>query len=329
MQRPENISYGITDRSVYALSAGVDWLTVTAVADSDRIKLYRQWRKAKEMQKRAIPLQEAEWSWRGYRGVQVSHMAWGSRKDSDILVTSGSMSAIYWRLFVKSGFNVTRLDIAVTANCHPPCPDLLNLYWENLTFGANRKAVKLEGSDGGGTLYIGSRRSDNYGRIYDKGIESDVTNHAGAIWRYEVEFKQERARSVANQLQTIACNKLGPAKAIVETVYKWFDDRECPPIFHRQGGAAPISLKLKVVDTTTEKQLTWLRLQVSPVVKRLLKDRRKDVLDALGLADLEQSTLDEGWELRYTRVNPSVLVGQNYTQGDFQDGKFQSPNCYD
>ncbi len=138
----------------------------------------------------------------------------------------------------------------------------------------------------GETLYIGSRRSDQFGRLYDKAAEEANTALFGRKWRYEVEYKDRRAQNVMKAL--IEPEKRVPLPALIQNaVWWWFDERNIPPLFDRaynQRVAFETSGKI----TDTSRQLTWLTKQVQPTVKRLLAQGEEDaVWAALGLTPPE------------------------------------------
>lgn len=63
--------------------------------------------------------------------------------------------------------------------------------------GTAHKAASVRSSDGGCTVYIGSRQSERFLRVYDKGIESKQ----GGDWiRAELELKGDTAHLVAQAL---------------------------------------------------------------------------------------------------------------------------------
>lgn len=69
--------------------------------------------------------------------------------------------------------------------------------------GTAQKASVVRSSDGGTTVYIGSRSSERFVRVYDKGVESGE----GGNWaRLEMETKGETAHMVAMALATGGAN---------------------------------------------------------------------------------------------------------------------------
>jgi DNA relaxase NicK len=134
----------------------------------------------------------------------------------------------------------------------------------------------IRDSDGGQTVYIGRRVSENMGRLYDKGVES-ATNAPGTRWRYEVEYKGDQAWNAVQALLPVE----EEARCVSSTVAQWFSSR---------GGRVWRHDSLLAVrnwgpkETSTDKQLQWLARGVRPTVVALI-DRLgyHRVTTALGL----------------------------------------------
>jgi DNA relaxase NicK len=136
------------------------------------------------------------------------------------------------------------------------------------------KRTLIQNSDGGSTLYIGSRQSDLFARLYDKGVEQAACV-PGQWWRLELEIKHERALTVARVLQ----QSVAQTQQLTSMVARYFADRAGMRI-PSYDGAAVCNGGPHV--TSSAKQLQWLSRGVRPTVKRLL-DRQEmaRVVDAL------------------------------------------------
>jgi Replication initiation factor len=100
---------------------------------------------------------------------------------------------------LNAGASITRLDVAKDAT---DMPIELGNIWQFLKdkayLGTARTANKIENSDGGVTIYVGSRTSEKFIRIYDKANQLSLV---GKKWkRYELETKGIVARALANNL---------------------------------------------------------------------------------------------------------------------------------
>jgi DNA relaxase NicK len=131
-------------------------------------------------------------------------------------------------------------------------------------------------SNGGSTAYIGARSSEQYGRVYDKGIESKTLT-AGRWWRWEVELKGHASWSMASQLSRID----EPGVMICATVANWFRVRTS----HTYTSSLASGTIVGSPHTTSiDAKLSWLARGVRPTVQFLVERVGLDrVLFALGL----------------------------------------------
>jgi DNA relaxase NicK len=134
----------------------------------------------------------------------------------------------------------------------------------------------------GKTLYVGSRASDQFGRVYDKAAEQRDPVNIHRRWRYEVEYKNDYAREgLDNLLSLDEPTDLPPL--IQNTVWFWFDHRGIPPLFERTSGKTEFEVAAKVTDTS--RKLSWLSTQVRPTIQELMRAGLEDeVFRALGIS---------------------------------------------
>lgn len=281
MYNPQTVRPGA---ALEAIETGVDWITLTSRSDDDRQPEFRQaaWH-ACEVQRATTSEIMTPWHWRGYKGWRVTGLAWGAREGGDIVIASGATANRYWRLFNKVSSNVSRLDMQVTVTLQRQYLDLTRDYYNDITRIGKRKGTHIQNTEGGTTLYIGSRKSDQYGRIYDKGIEAGLTCGPGKVYRYEVEYKSKRAKHTTDKLFFLACHQRPLHKHVTSTVWHWFNDRMIRPIFQPSTSSTPVLVQLEARDESAERTLRWLRVQVRPSIERLRATRELDVLRALGL----------------------------------------------
>ena len=285
MHAPTQDNYPVT---IHQLQTGVDWITVTCRTGDPQAQKFKDatWH-AMQVQAHIQRDSIKPYRFRGYEGMRVEGLAWGKRPDSYLAIASGPTATQYWKLFMRHATNITRLDLQVTCALERPMIDLTQFYWSYLkNLPKTRKITLLQNNGSGTTLYVGSRTSDQFGRIYDKGIESGKTPGPGEIWRYEVEYKAERAKHTCNELFLRSCRRKPLSANIAKTVYNWYSAREILPIFGEPPDGDCIALQLKAEETTYERKLNWLRTQVRPTVQSLIPHNRTNVLLALGLGDL-------------------------------------------
>jgi hypothetical protein len=273
-------------------AATVDWLTVTCKDPDLQYRVFHEAGRLATIQKERGNVQKP-WSFKGYKGWAIEGLRWGAREDSSIVMLSGQAASLNWPTMLAWAGNVTRLDLAVTIDLVTPLKHRASEAYGILTMDgqveANRGSRKYSlvvNSAGGETLYVGSRASDQFGRLYDKGREQtdDLMIPTGKIWRYEVEFKGDRASRVGAQMLESAKRDEGPAtEDIGQTVYKWFLSRGIAPIWKPDKGqeySTEVYAKLSDDDLT----LQWLATGVSPSVARLMDNGRgTEVLNALGI----------------------------------------------
>jgi DNA relaxase NicK len=195
--------------------------------------------------------------------------------------------------------NVTRLDLQVTIDGVPAGTNLAGESLRRLRRNLSRRGRPVEWSylltrQRGATLYLGSRESAVYARLYDKSAEQG-SEHLGGKWRYEIETKADVALRIAREL--VASNSA--RQLVVGTVHEHFLSRGIAPAFDGEGEA--VSTTPQSHESDDERRLAWLRDQVSVVVARLGAAGRADdvarALDPLGhyLAVSERVAVGE-WE---------------------------------
>lgn len=124
-------------------------------------------------------------------GVHVSYSGktLNTYRDNDL----DPLGIVRWHLHRKG--NVTRIDLAFDMRDSTLHPSTLYGMLDRKQAKTVAKSYNLiVGNDGGATLYIGSRQSEAFLRIYDKGIESGE----GGDWiRVELELKASKAQFAA------------------------------------------------------------------------------------------------------------------------------------
>jgi len=117
-------------------------------------------------------------------------------------------------------FRLTRLDLCVSVDREI---DLDYWYARQRAAGAKIKASLINGE----TLYIGSRKSDRFWRIYNKALEQGV---AGPLFRIELELKGDRARQAkmllmrGKRAEIFLFNRIGVVGDLVDEVLPGLDE---------------------------------------------------------------------------------------------------------
>lgn len=284
---PEGVSRGPIS-AMEVVSSGVDWLTATAPSDGRDVGLLRF---ANDLIDGQVNLGEKvrPWQWMGYSGHQSGQVAYGTRKDGTILRLSGDVAHSEWEHAVKRAQTVTRLDFEVTCRYDPPNPTIATkalrqlMRWRQ---GRQRAPQVSQVQVNGETqsIYLGSRTSERYARLYDKHRETRDPRFAGC-WRYEVENKGSYGANLARVL-------LAEPRwrgAIRDHVFQHFKRRGHIPDFSPKVDKPVLLATRQAVDRA--RRLKWLQDQVQGVIAGLVSQgQRREVYEALGLA---------GWEVDY------------------------------
>lgn len=265
---------------------GIDWITVTNPGSE------QMFYEMLEVQLALDPdgkKEGKEWRFFGYEGKSYGDFSSGVRGEEGIMQFRSNL-ATEGIVHMPAGWRCTRIDLEVSILLEQE-QAIARDYFVSLG-GSNRASRPIlrfmsSSNDAGDTLYVGSRKSKQMGRIYDKGAERRI-NKEGEIgsrlfWRYEVELKGDLARSVYNALH----RKKGEFFTHISAyVWDWFTERGITPQYTR-GEANLVIIKAvneAVVDDAMSRKLEWLIRCCSPVVHEL-KSHYGDmiILEALGL----------------------------------------------
>jgi hypothetical protein len=137
-------------------------------------------------------------TWRGYKGYKAGRASWAANDDYAICSLESDLADRWHRSVAALADNVSRIDLQVTAISGEYTTDDYALRaWEMLgetgyRVNSRRGYQLIQNSRGGSTLYVGSRRSSTYLRLYDKSVESP--GYELGTWRFEAELKEGRAK---------------------------------------------------------------------------------------------------------------------------------------
>lgn len=271
---------------VVSAVATPDWLTAVASGDTDRAIL-----RMISTRYLGLALRIHPWRLRGYNGRSTADiptldggLAYGEnmREESSILQSWGSLTQrVITDLMVAHDMRWTRCDLALTI--------LLDHELDRVDEWPRRADDKLinlsmitGNGAGGGTLYVGKRGSEQFGRIYDKGDQLG-TIPPRTYWRWEVEYKRGSAVNVVDSLLSLP-EPERRARWISDQVCGWFHERGITfPSFD------PIDLQYPMVKygsvvTSDQTTIKWLTEQVRPALRRLDHNGKlAAAFDALGI----------------------------------------------
>lgn len=262
------------------VSAGVDWLTATASKGSSRWDLQTY---SDNQRRRFMDMDESiKTGYRlGFFGWQAEGYFYGTREGCSIVVASGAQAHNVFSAVAGIADNISRLDLQVTVATPDERPRLGLQAFQAIKSGApSKRKVKnvtlIDTHPSGETCSIGKRKSDQYGRIYDKATEAKLGEPC-SVWRYEVELKRAPAVAVAARLRSTQAVE-DDALALV---WNWFDTRGVVPIYTPHQHFCP----QKPLKTNGERNvLTWFEETLSITIAKAVKRHGVErVIEALGL----------------------------------------------
>lgn len=268
------------------VSAGIDYISATLPIDA--INAASWWHSCTKYLETIVsagnelsPLRRL-----GYDGVGVGGCFLGMREDTYLCTISGERAQAGFDAVYADNVHVSRLDYQVTVSIPGGARNTAQLarnavIQSNKRLGSERQrnATLIEDLKGGATCYVGSMKGPQYARIYNKDAESGEDKYKDC-WRYEVVLRNALATKMAKQF---AISEYAQPNHAAVSVRQWLAKR---------GISVPwkAEAELYALPTITtpisdeEKRLTWLREQVRPAIRRLLKLGLYDsVIEALGL----------------------------------------------
>ncbi len=286
---PEELGQGEQE-----LFATVDWITATTRDGATGYfwqEVYQEQREKADAQK--LLTTEKRWKFMSYEGSGYpGSIRVGYSEQLGWIAIASSGGAEKWEKLVGSSSSVTRIDLAVTQHLLVEIADVPKMYYEALADAekSRRNYALIQNTKRGQTLYVGSRRSQKFGRLYDKGVESK-TALPGFRYRWEVEFKKPTSGDVARALVAL---KGKQAEQITAMVYEFFDNRGIHPLFPKTGNAVALRTEARI--TSLDRKLNWIRAQVRPSIGEIIMaGRSRDLFEAFGvkisdeyLEDLEE-----------------------------------------
>lgn len=233
-----------------------------------------------------------EWGKLGYRGRKAGSVFVGERDKDAMLEAKGHMSEIAYREAYNEHIHYSRLDLQITVRL--PERDLeygkarrkeATAHNNTIPVARRRKIHAHDDDDGGYTVYVGSRLSEQFGRCYNKEAE-DADPAYECCWRYEVELHNDSATRMGHILRQYGANSWTACRSLVGN---WFVEKGVYVPWDWSDNYEIERVRGKVV-SDIHRRLEWLAKQVAPTVASLTAAGYRDnVVSALGL-DAEGST---------------------------------------
>lgn len=226
----------------------------------------------------------------GYDGIGDEYFFIGQREDGWFRSYAGGCADVLFDKTYIQGDTPGRIDLQVTLrnDLHPletiQAHELEALSANDLLPSSRQRSISRHSDNKEGmTLYIGSRSSDCFGRIYHKYAKSKEDRYKGCV-RYEIELSGRYAATYAEIVHTAGDQR---ARRVTTLVKEWFAMRGVvAPIPQVRENWQPV--KMAPPATSVDTTMAWLRSQVKPSLARLLQVvPREHILDALGLVEPE------------------------------------------
>lgn len=291
------------------VSLGVDYVTATARSKRSRqilnrigtIELHKE---------RVAGCEVSEFRLFELEGLRSGAVEYATSYHYDMLRLSSHVASKRWFEVVQVADNVSRLDLQMTVRFTPEQPNLAEHVERRLKQFKRAKNTRLEielrrNDVKGKTLYTGSRKSDLFSRLYDKGRESRLPELAGC-WRMESQFQNELALAQAKSLLSTEdiCSRI---YALVAGYYR---DRGAVLISTPPSPVLPRNALGRCYrDSSSSGRLTWLRNQVKPGIQKELElGNLVPVLEALGLTFLLEGNLDHQQQTEEVACQSTMLT---------------------
>lgn len=225
------------------------------------------------------------WAWQGYTGWQVGQVCVGERPDGSIVRLTGKAAHDWASDGLPTGHNISRLDIALTVWGVSDQSRQIALH--SVSADQYRKSLQsrpfdvrlIDGFGKGDTLYVGSRTSEQFVRVYDKERAPNGGTEYKTALRYECECKEQLAHRAYSR-----CVGDGYSAASCLSVLAGLLARRGIDALSTRGVQQSHIGVTELPVSSLESSLSWLEVQVKPTVSRLMREGYElEVLTALGL----------------------------------------------
>lgn len=265
------------------ISVGVDYVTATQITNGRTTDLARAAAEWLDAERRAGN-ECREFTSHSFSGLWAGCVGVGTNGTRLLVKVGGFEAHTCAEQILRQADSISRLDLQITVRM-PSVPLSFAERMERacLRFKHKKSAkfdVDLRRHDRKGkTLYLGSRASERFIRVYDKGKQSQ---HPDLIdcWRAEVQYSKPQSFTRAHQLLQMSFDKKWIAEVVVYEL-------------SRRGLNWGALLDGAVTEQPSEtfrrrsdfaRALSWLNTQVRPTVDKLIDaGMEEQVLEALNL----------------------------------------------
>lgn len=276
---------GVLIMAIEAHETGLDWLTMTTTKEQ---RGYIYWAIFKSFTDDKI----RPWRLRQYSGLEAANgeIAVGidHKTNTAILIARGGIADDIFITRPPAPSQFSRLDIQTTVVYDFPQRDLLEEVYST-GGGVVKKKSWIVNNQGGQTVYLGSRQSQIFVRVYDAGIRHELAEK-DTMFRYEIEVKKPLALPLAHVIwaqKSVASMRMIMADWMVDKltarniILPW--ERS---ILNEQIDS------LTIRKTSEDSTFAWLGNQVAKAIEKLLDNgyTRDEIL-----AVLFPSRVDAEW----------------------------------
>ena len=227
----------------------------------------------------------------GYEGLVCGGSFIGVRDDGYYCTISGERAQKGFDTVYSRFAHISRIDVQATvklpigdANIASNARNAVIASNARLGGARQRNATLIEDLRGGATCYVGSMKGLQYARIYNKETESKEEQYKGC-WRYEVVLRNDLAGQTAE-----LCKLSDYTQPVWGAMFvrQWIRKRGISVPFSSAAELHALPSREKS-QSDVETRLQWLREQVRPALRRLIKlGLRDSILEALGLDEKEE-----------------------------------------
>lgn len=206
----------------------------------------------------------------GFYGDKTRHALYGRKKEWALLQASG-YEAKRALLLTHEGSQASRIDLQLTYRVETGTVEktIREAYKAACAHDAperrHMQVSLIEQRGKAQTVYLGSRASDIFFRIYDKFEESGKEEYRDCV-RFELELKGRASKALWQQLITGQMNLTSALQMVVHMLAERGVVTPCQDIQDMDIMLPPRQ------KTSEESTAAWLRKQVSPVLRRLTNE---------------------------------------------------------
>lgn len=197
--------------------------------------------------------------WHPDRKEMGHHVIFSGTTLRDVFKTGDISQQTLLERVMLIGARITRIDIACdTQNVSLSLDEIYKALERGEHIGTARTFSQIHSLNGGNTIYVGSRTSDKFVRIYDKAAQQGFTG--GAWYRFEFEAKGAIGRAIA----TVLCKTSDWSSTFRACVTPMVDIPSCGH-FRALLPEAGAQIGIPKLEKKTDRE-KWIEMQVMPAV---------------------------------------------------------------